>query len=73
MRRRRSGGLVLVDQLRLHGVCEIFCVPGESYLLVLDALHYVPDVRYVVCRQEVGASSMAEARGKLTGAPACVS
>ena len=35
----RSGGRALVDALRLHGVDRVFCVPGESYLEVLDALH----------------------------------
>ena len=34
----RSGGKVLVDQLTLHGAELAFCVPGESYLAVLDAL-----------------------------------
>ena len=32
----RTGGQILVDQLVLHGVQHIFCVPGESYLAVLD-------------------------------------
>jgi thiamine pyrophosphate-dependent acetolactate synthase large subunit-like protein len=34
----RSGGQILVDQLLVHGVDHIFCVPGESYLAALDAL-----------------------------------
>src|SRR4051812_36749464 len=66
---RRAGGRILVDQLRLHGVDLCFGVPGESYLAVLDALHDVPEVRFVVCRQEGGAAMMAEAYGKLTGRP----
>lgn len=65
----RTGGQVLVDQLRLHGVDHVFCVPGESYLAVLDALHD-SDIQVTVCRQEGGASMMAEAHGKLTGRPA---
>jgi acetolactate synthase-1/2/3 large subunit len=64
----RTGGQILVDQLLLHGVDDIFCVPGESYLAVLDALHDA-DVRVTVCRQEGGACMMAEAAGKLTGRP----
>jgi acetolactate synthase I/II/III large subunit len=59
---------VLVDQLELQGVDTAFCVPGESYLPVLDALHD-SSVRLVVCRHEAGAANMAEAYGKLTGAP----
>ncbi|HET6469531.1 MAG TPA: thiamine pyrophosphate-binding protein, partial [Geminicoccaceae bacterium] len=66
---RRSGGRILVDQLRVHGVDLAFGVPGESYLAVLDALHDVPELRFVVCRQEGGAAMMAEASGKLTGRP----
>lgn len=65
----RTGGQVLVDQLRLHGVEHVFCVPGESYLAVLDALHD-SDIQVTVCRQEGGATMMAEAVGKLTGRPA---
>lgn len=65
----RTGGQILVDQLRLHGTDLCFGVPGESYLAVLDALVDVPELRYVVCRQEGGAAMAAEAYGKLTGRP----
>src|SRR5918998_636623 len=66
--RRRSGGRVVVDQLIAQGVDRLTCVPGESYLAVLDALHgAVVDV--IVCRNEGGAAMMAEAYGKLTGRP----
>jgi acetolactate synthase I/II/III large subunit len=64
----RNGGKVLVDQLVLHGAELAFCVPGESYLPVLDALHDAP-VRLVTCRHEAAAANMAEAYGKLTGRP----
>ena len=64
----RSGGEVLVDQLIVHGVQHVFCVPGESYLAALDAFHDRP-VTVTVCRQEGGAAMMAEAVGKLTGRP----
>ena len=66
----RTGGRILVDALRTHGVETVFCVPGESYLEVLDALHDVRDaIRLIVCRQDGGASYMAEAYGKATGKP----
>ena len=53
-----------------HGVRIAFGVPGESYLPVLDGLHDLTDqLRFVICRQEGGASYMAEAYGKLTGEP----
>ncbi|WP_328630479.1 thiamine pyrophosphate-dependent enzyme [Streptomyces sp. NBC_00356] len=64
----RTGGQVLVDQLRAHDVDTVYGVPGESYLAVLDALYDAP-VRMVVCRHEGGAGYMAEASGKLTGRP----
>jgi acetolactate synthase I/II/III large subunit len=68
--RPRSGGQILVDQLRVQGVDLAFGVPGESYLDVLDALYDARDVlRFVICRQEGGAAYMAEAYGKLTGRP----
>ncbi len=66
----RTGGQILVDCLRLHGVDTVFCVPGESYLATLDAFHDVRDsIRLVACRQEGGATNMAEAWGKMTGRP----
>jgi acetolactate synthase-1/2/3 large subunit len=64
----RTGGEILVDQLLAHGARQAFCVPGESYLAVLDAFHD-RDVAVTVCRQEGGAAMMAEAVGKLTGRP----
>lgn len=65
----RSGGQVLVDQLRIQGVDRIFAVPGESYLAIMDALVDAPEIAFTVCRQEVGAAHMAETYGKLTGRP----
>ncbi|HAT30243.1 MAG TPA: thiamine pyrophosphate-binding protein [Janthinobacterium sp.] len=64
----RSGGQILVDALKIHGVDTCFGVPGESYLDVLDALHD-SDIRFIINRQEGGAAFMAEAHGKLTGRP----
>jgi len=69
MNNSRTGGRVLVDALVAQGCNRIFCVPGESYLAVLDALHDTPAIDLVVCRQEGGAAFMAEADGKLTGRP----
>ncbi len=65
----RTGGQVLVDQLRVHGVTRAYTVPGESFLAVLDAFYDVPEVELVVCRQEGGAAMMADAYAKLTGRP----
>jgi acetolactate synthase-1/2/3 large subunit len=66
----RSGGQILIDQLKIHGVNTAFCVPGESYLAALDALYEArKQIGLIVCRQEGGAAYMAEAHGKLTGRP----
>ena len=69
MSKTLSGGQLLVQQLQTHGVQHVFCVPGESFLAVLDALHDAADIAVTVCRQEGGAAMMAEAQGKLTGQP----
>ncbi|MDH3665544.1 MAG: thiamine pyrophosphate-binding protein [Paracoccaceae bacterium] len=65
---RRAADL-FVDCLRAHGVDRIFCVPGESYLQVLDSLADAGDIDVVVCRHEGGAGFMAVADAKLTGRP----
>jgi acetolactate synthase-1/2/3 large subunit len=66
----RTGGKILVDQLLIHGADMAFCVPGESYLEVLDALFDVRDrFKLVNARHEAGAANMAEAYGKVTGKP----
>ena len=64
----RLGGHILTDQLLAQGVKHVFCVPGESYLAVLDGLHDA-GIDVTVCRQEGGAAMMADAHGKLTGEP----
>ena len=65
----RTGGQILIQALCQQQVRHVFCVPGESYLSALDALHDTADITTVVCRHEGGAAMMAEARGKLTGHP----
>jgi acetolactate synthase I/II/III large subunit len=65
----RSGGRILVDALRQHGTDRAFCVPGESYLDVLDALVDTPEIQLVVAKHEGAAALMAEADGKLTCRP----
>src|ERR1051325_1694142 len=67
----RTGGEILIDQLVVHGVQHVFCVPGESYLAALDAFYDRP-INLSVCRQEGGATMMAEAVGKVTGRPGVV-
>lgn len=64
----RRAADILVAQLIRQQVTDIFCVPGESYLAVLDSLHDA-SIRVTVCRQEGGACMMADAVGRLTGRP----
>ncbi|MCZ8187271.1 MAG: thiamine pyrophosphate-binding protein [Beijerinckiaceae bacterium] len=64
----RTGAQILVDQLARQQVTDIFCVPGESYLAVLDSLHDAA-IRVTVCRQEGSAAMMADTVGRLTGRP----
>lgn len=65
----RHGGKILVDQLEEQGVTTAFTVPGESFLAALDGLFDSNQIQTVICRQEGGASMMAEAWGKMTGKP----
>ena len=61
---------IIVQSLIANGIDRVFCVPGESYLAVLDALADEKDrIRLITCRHEAGAANMAEAYGKLTGRP----
>lgn len=64
----RSAAEALVEQLVINGVRHVFCVPGESFLAVLDALRD-SGITVTVCRHEGGAAMMAEAVGKVTGRP----
>ena len=64
---RRSVGLLIGESLAAHGADLIFCVPGESFLGLTDALTDLPQLRLVVCRHEGGASYMAVADGRMRG------
>ncbi|TPQ50201.1 thiamine pyrophosphate-binding protein [Prosthecomicrobium hirschii] len=64
----RTAAEALVAQLVANDLRHVFCVPGESYLAVLDAL-VDSGITVTVCRHEGGAAMMAEAVGKVTGRP----
>jgi acetolactate synthase-1/2/3 large subunit len=64
----RTAARILVDQLLVHGVDTAYCVPGESYIDVLDAIRDTP-IRLITTRHEAAAANMAESYGKLTGRP----
>ena len=68
--KKKSGGEVLVDALIAHGTKMVYCVPGESFLPVIDALYQNREqIQTIVCRHESGAGNMAEAYGKLCNEP----
>ncbi len=66
----KTSAEALVATLLAHGTSLAFCVPGESYLAVLDALYDVADrLKLIACRHEAGAANMAAAYGRMTGRP----
>lgn len=65
----KAGGRLIADELIIHGVDRVFCVPGESYLDVLDAMYDEPGIDLIVARHEGAAANMAVADAKLTGHP----
>jgi len=67
-----TAGELIVDSLRANGIDRVFCVPGESYLGLLDALYGRTDIDTVACRHEAGAGFMAVADARLTGRPGVV-
>jgi acetolactate synthase I/II/III large subunit len=61
----------IVQNLKAHGITRVYCVPGESYLALLDAF-YESGIEVIICRHEGGAGFMAVAEAKLTNKPAVV-
>lgn len=65
-----NGGDALVATLLAHGCDTGFCVPGESYLAILEALRRErARFRLITNRHEAGVSFAAEAYAKLTTKP----
>ena len=60
---------VFIETLKNHKVDRFFCVPGESYLPVMNELVSNPIIDVVTCRHEGGAGFMAVADAKCTGEP----
>ena len=65
----QTAAQLLAATLASHGVDTAYCVPGESYLAVTDALIEHPDIRLIVCRHEGGAGFMALADARIRGKP----
>ena len=64
----QEAGSLIVEILEKQKVDRIFCVPGESYLSVMNGLQET-SIETILCKHEGAASMMAEADGKLTGRP----
>ncbi|GAA0598200.1 thiamine pyrophosphate-binding protein [Virgibacillus siamensis] len=62
----------IVKCLNIEGISNVFCVPGESYLPVLDALHDEEAIRVLSARHESGAAFMAEGYAKSSLKPGIV-
>ena len=66
-----EAGTLIVNILEKQKVERVFCVPGESYLSVMNGLQDT-SIETILCKHEGGASIMAEADGKLTGRPGII-
>ena len=63
----KKAASIFVKTLINHNVDRFFCVPGESYLPVMDELINSKKIDVVSCRHEGGAGFMAVADAKCTG------
>lgn len=62
----------IVESLKREQVRNVFCVPGESYLAILNALYDVREINVISARHESGAAFMAEGYAKTSGEPGVV-
>ena len=67
-----NGAELLVAALENEGVGEIFGIPGEENLDVVEALRR-SKIRLVLTRHEQAAAFMAATHGRLTGRPGSAS
>jgi acetolactate synthase I/II/III large subunit len=64
-----TGAEAIVKCMELEGIAHAFCVPGESYLSLMDAIYDSEGITLISTRHEGGAAFMAEAYGKATRKP----
>ncbi|WP_173916774.1 thiamine pyrophosphate-binding protein [Halobacillus sp. Marseille-Q1614] len=67
-----SSAQAIIECLKIEGIQKVFCVPGESYLPVMDAIYDEPSIKLISTRHEGGASFMAEGFAKASGQPGVV-
>ena len=66
---RMTGGRAIVEAIDREGVENVFFVPGESLLTIMDGLYAHPRIRLVAARHEGGASYMALGYALASGRP----
>jgi acetolactate synthase-1/2/3 large subunit len=69
MKKKMTGARAIVECIRREGVDKVFCVPGESFLSILDAIYESGDIDLISNRHEGGTSFMAEGYAKASGKP----
>src|SRR5690625_6148617 len=67
-----TGAQAIVECNERDNINKVFCVPGESYLPVLDALHDETSIDVITTRHEGGAAFMAEGYAKASLEPGIV-
>lgn len=68
-----TGAQALTGALLKMGTTRVYGIIGTSNVAFVDALYEVRDrIRYISCRHEQVAASMADAEGRLTGRPGVV-
>lgn len=67
-----NGARAIVECMKLEGIEHVFCVPGESYLPLMDSIYETESIQLISTRHEGGAAFMAEAYGKATRKPGIV-
>ncbi|KQL50665.1 acetolactate synthase [Heyndrickxia shackletonii] len=67
-----NGAQAITECLKIEDVVKVFCVPGESYLPLLDAIYDEPSIELITARHEGGASFMAEGYAKASKKPGVV-
>src|SRR5699024_2330956 len=70
--KRMTAAQAIVECMKRENVAKVFCVPGESYLPVLDALYDETSIEVISTRHEGGAAFMAEGYAKATLEPGVV-
>ncbi|PWA12854.1 acetolactate synthase [Pueribacillus theae] len=69
MKKRMKASDAIVEVMKRENVSHVFCVPGESYLPLMDSIYEAKTIKMISARHEGGAAFMAEAYGKATRKP----